>query len=112
MGGGARNLGRGGAGGVGSRVGESGGESAAEWISVRVLLAGGGAGGGPRREVEVDPVFCGLIEVSFGNGGAPGGGGGGAFPFLSLATEGPSPSASAACFCSTQALMNSEFCSI
>ena len=76
MGGGARNTGLcGPGGGVASRVGECGAGLCDEFrltdASCRVRRAGGGAGGGPRFDVLVLPVFWGLR-------GAPGGGGGGA----------------------------------
>lgn len=67
------------------------------------LRAGGGAGGGPRRDAAVLPVFCGLSLLP---GGAPGGGGGGALGFASLAVD------SLAFFCSMYILIKSAFCSI
>lgn len=72
IGGGALNLRTG---GDGSRGGGGVGSSGA---SERVFRDGGG-GGGPRLLVELDPVSCGLIEVTFGVGGADGGGGGAVF---------------------------------
>lgn len=82
-------------GGDGSRGGT---ETDSSGASERVFRDGGG-GGGPRLLVELEPVSWGLIEVTFGAGGAEGGGGG-------------ADSAAAACFWSIQALMNSEFSAI
>lgn len=115
IGGGARNLGRG---GDGSRLGDwagdcsrgGGGDGGA---SGRPRLAGGGGGGAPRL-----PVFCGLIGWDFDTcgGGTEGGGGGGTLALFVVSWEAasvPEPLSSlACCFCSIYALIKSEFSAI
>lgn len=112
-GGGALNTGLGGpGGGEGSRGGDGGAGLPDEFLlmvvaSVFVLRAGGGAGGGPRFDAVVLPVFCGLIGPL--TGAALGGGGGGALALRSLFS---SLSFSSDFLCSMYSLMKSAFSSI
>lgn len=78
-----------GRGGEGVRAGDSGGELGwcddgpmLLWLSGRLLLLGGGAGGGPLLDW-VLPVFWGLINFILVVGVNAGGGGGGALARLS-----------------------------
>lgn len=81
IGGGARNLGRGGDGSLGLVDVVDSPSCPAGDASMRPRLEGGG-GGGPRRPPLLLPVFCGLSGADLGGGGADGGGGGGAFDRL------------------------------
>lgn len=113
IGGGALNTGFGGPGGGDGSRGGDGGAGLAEELrvmpgaSVFVLRAGGGAGGGPRFDVVVLPVFCGLMGPL--TGGALGGGGGGALDFFSLFSA---CNFSSLFRCSMYILMKSAFSSI
>ena len=111
IGGGARKTGLGGpGGGVASRVGDGGAGLPDELrltdVSCLVRRAGGGAGGGPRLDEEVLPVFWGLRDEAIG--GALGGGGGGALDLRWLS----SLSFSSDFLCSMYSLMKSAFSSI
>jgi hypothetical protein len=112
MGGGARKTGFGGPGGGEGSWGGDGGAGLADdarlGTSVLVRRVGGGAGGGPRRDAVVLPVFWGLsarIGAALGGGG----GGGGARVRFSLFS---SLSFSSVLRCSMYSLMKSAFSSI
>jgi hypothetical protein len=113
IGGGALKTGFGGpGGGEGSRGGDGGAGLPDEarlmlGVSVFVRRAGGGAGGGPRRDAVVLPVFWGLIGPRVG--AALGGGGGGALDFFSLFSA---CIFSSVFLCSMYSLMKSAFSSI
>ena len=88
IGGATLNLGLGGD-GVRGGVACAAGEIAVDG-SIRALRGAGGAGGGPRRDAVVLPVFCGLIGrwppggTAGGRGGALERGSSGSVPFVPI----------------------------